>query len=50
MSKKSKKLKAGKVDLESKRRSKTEPPSKETVKTLDFGVIPDRNLKKNLGC
>jgi len=50
MSKKSEKLKAGKVTQQSKKRSKTELPSKKTDKPLDFGGIPDRNLKKNLGC
>jgi hypothetical protein len=50
MSKKSEKLKSGRVSQQTKKRSKTELPAKGTDKPLDFGGIPDRNLKKNLGC
>ena len=27
-----------------------ETPEDETTKTMDYGGLPDRNLKKNLGC
>jgi hypothetical protein len=50
MSKKLKKLKSGKVPQQTKEGSQNELPAKETGKPLNFGGIPDRNLKKNLGC
>ena len=47
MKKKSKK-KEIKKPQEAKKTSFEEPASSE--KTFDFGGLPDRNLKKNLGC
>jgi hypothetical protein len=31
-------------------RKADETPEEEKTKTMDFGGLPDRNLKKNLGC
>ena len=35
-----------------KEKEKKQPPEQEAEKdhTFDFGGLPDRNLKKNLGC
>jgi hypothetical protein len=48
--KKLEKLKSGKVRQQTKRSSKNDPPARETSKPFEFGGIPDRSLKKNLGC
>jgi len=39
-------------NLKPKAKEKKQPPVKEAEKdeSFDFGGIPDRNLKKNLGC
>jgi hypothetical protein len=48
--KKLEKLKSGKNHQKPKRTSQSESPVKEPFKPVEFGGIPDRNLKKNLGC
>lgn len=38
------------ITPETKPRVPRSEPSEDTEKKFDFGGLPDRNLKKNLGC
>jgi hypothetical protein len=40
----------GPKDKPVERRKVDETPEDEKTKAMDFGGLPDRNLKKNLGC
>lgn len=49
----SKKKKVGKGEVPEKQagsRQKTDHPVEDGEKKFDFGGLPERNLKKNLGC
>ena len=37
-------------DKPAKSQKVDETPEDETTKIMDYGGLPDRNLKKNLGC
>ena len=37
-------------DKPAKSQKVDETPEDEITKTMDYGGLPDRNLKKNLGC
>jgi len=51
MSKKKKAVdKQAPKDKAAKSQKMDETPEDETTKTMDYGGLPDRNLKKNLGC
>ena len=45
-----KKIKRKKEKTEQEKKSQPRPISEEKEKPFDFGGLPERDLKKNLGC